>query len=169
MKNVKYNYIAVSIVAAALLIFAALCFVEAYRFGQEGGMFFGETAALIDGGVSDVEGYGAILYFLSGSGAALASVLVLAVGAMALLYSITIFVLASIAKYIYKTPDGRLTAYRVLMGIVYALLAFLAYILISIYPVEHFSAVCIPCLMIVTVILIMGIRNTYTDRIKIIK
>lgn len=169
MKNVKYNYIAICIVAAALLIFAVICFYETYQIVGEGSTFFQETAALIDSGVSDVEGYGAIIYFLSGSGAAFASVLIMAIGAMALIYSITIFVLACIAKHIYKTPDGRLTIYRVLMGIVYGLLAFLEYIIISVYHVKYFSMICIPCLIIITSILIFGIRNTYTDRIKITK
>lgn len=170
MKNVKYNYIAICIVAVALLIFAVICFYESYQIGQEGNTFFQEAATLIDGGVSDVEGYGTIIYFLSGSGVTLTSILIMAIGAMALIYSITIFVLACIAKHIYRASDGRLLIiYRILMGIVYGLLAFLEYIIISAYHVKYFSMICIPCLIIMTSILILGIRNTYTDRIKVAK
>ncbi|MBQ4522215.1 MAG: hypothetical protein IJA10_04610 [Lachnospiraceae bacterium] len=117
-----------------------------------------------EGEIGDVEGHGMILesfaYLIGGMGVILIkTILMIMVG-----YALLLFVVALTARLVYKDFGGRLLAYRMIMGIEYALQAILEVVLIiSITRLPTISNVLVAVLLGAEII--YSARNTYTPRI----
>ena len=150
LKKVKQIYLIVMSIAVLLLIFSIILFnfdeISDF-FSEQFDKFSTEVdEAKSDGEVDDVEGYGII---------AKSSILGLGViGA----------IISSIAMAFYKPEGARLNIYRVIMALVYILLAMLDAAFLSML-FKGFSVPVMVCVLILTPIILYCLVNTYSKRI----
>ena len=114
--------------------------------------------------ISDVEGYGVIVGKIVQGIGIFGVAVVKFILFLILLYAMLVLILATIARAIYQKQGNRLLAYRIIMGFVYALLILLT---IGLWFVLS-SGIHILLLLLavlLTGIIIINIRNTYTKRI----
>ncbi len=172
MKNIlNFNFTTVAILAGVLLLVAAVFWfnlAEVTTGVNEAGR---EVAGYVDGDeVDDVEGWG---FIFGGAAVGFAGVFLGFVWIVAVLVpaALAVFMIipAIIARLIYQNSDGRILAYRILMFFAYAWMGVLAYLLGGIVITGELTTTTIVFLvpLIYTVVmLILGIRNTYTGRIR---
>ena len=167
MKAVKINFAMITAVACLLVLMSVLLYVVTlpatrYSFNEQGETLEGmQSDARMDGQTDDMEGYGIILYSI---GYLFSGLELVAFGFAIFImlgFGIIIFVPALIARLIYKPPNKRLLAYRILMLLDCIILIMGPYQLFAANPsVETLIAVVIP--LIVAVICMV---NTFSKRI----
>ena len=170
-KVLNFNFITVAILAVMLVLTAAFAWMNlsdvSASVNQEIDEMYDPND---DGEIDDVEGWG---FIFGGSVLGLASLSVGFVKIASVLvtgfFVIFIMVPAIIAKFIYRAEKGRILAYRILMGVSYIWMGVLTFILGDVLLSGGMTVVTVvsAVLFLYTVaVLILGIRNTYTKRIR---
>ncbi len=168
MKKVKQIYLIVMSIAVLLLIFSIILwnFDEISNFFSEQ---FDEFSTEVDeaksnGEIDDVEGYGIIakssLLGLGVIGVIIYWGATFIMGA----FAIILIIISSIAMAFYKPEGAGLNIYRVIMALVYILLAMLDAVLLSMM-FNGFSVLVLVCILILTPIILYCLVNTYSKRI----
>lgn len=123
-----------------------------------------------EGDVEDVDGFALSVLgmtYVMGWFASMGLWLVLVACPIAL--AILIFLLALVARLIYSGEGGRLLVYRIIMTLDYMIVGALVIFMGSLFTMEQ--GMMLPLLVVVAIaylvaILFLGIRNTYSARIK---
>lgn len=170
-KILNFNFITVAILAAMLVLIAAFAWINLSDVSASVNHEINEMYdPNEDGEIDDVEGWG---FVFGGSilGFAALSVGLVKVASVLVTGFFVIFMLvpAIIARLIYKADKGRILAYRLLMGFSYAWMGVLAFLLgnaIFAGGMTTVTYVILVPFLYTIVVLILGIRNTYTKRIR---
>lgn len=172
MKQIlNFNFITVAILAVVLVLVAVSVGLDLSEITTGVEKAGSEVAGYVDDGeVDDVEGWG---FIFGGAAVGLAGLLlgmawIVGVLVPALL-AVFMFVPALIARLIYRADKGRILAYRILMFFVYlwmGVLAFALGALILELEVTVATVVFLVSFLYTVLVVILGIRNTYTERIK---
>lgn len=170
-KVLNFNFITVTILAVMLVLTAVFAWMNLSDISTEVNNNISEMYDPNDDGeIDDVEGWG---FIFGGSVLGLASLSVGFVKIVSVLvtgfFVIFIMVPAIIAKFIYRAEKGRILAYRILMGVSYACMGMLASSLgnwIFSGGMTVNTVVSAVLLLYTVAVLILGIRNTYTKRIR---
>lgn len=166
IRPVTFNFASVTVIAVICALLAILCVwagMEAFTVGDELKTSI-ETTRNNAGpeGVGDVEGYGIIVNGIGYLAASGAGIFAMAGAIMLVIVGVMIFAPALLAKLLYQKENGRILAYRIIMGIDYGIITVLAVSLLLM--MEELSAlIVVPGGLLV--IVVCGIFNTYTDRI----
>ena len=123
-KRANINFILVIILTAVMMLVPIILGAAYVELNNEMDSLKSEmSATLEDGEVGDVEGYGVIAqgigYGLGSFAGALVLVMIVLVGG----YAFVLFLIALIARLVFAKEGKRLLAYRILMGVEYALQA----------------------------------------------
>lgn len=165
MKKVNINFILAIIIVVVLLVLS----FSLWRAVQKADKELERIESSIDekrqeNEIDDVEGHGMILesfaYLIGGMGV----ILIKAILIIMVVYALLLFVIALAARLVYKDSGGRLLAYRIIMGIEYALQGIMEVLLIiSITQLPTIGNVL--GAVILGAEIIYGAINTYTPRI----
>lgn len=121
-----------------------------------------ETVENADESIFDVEGYSVIfkgiLYSFVTFGEMVVVMLVISCG----LGAFIVFFPALLARLLYKKSDGRILAYRMIMGIDYVIITAIALVMLGGTELSAFWLIPLGMLAIV----VCGAINTYSERIK---
>ncbi|MBQ3512326.1 MAG: hypothetical protein IJA32_00805 [Lachnospiraceae bacterium] len=165
MKKANINFILAMVVVVAVLLISFTVWRAVSKADKELEQIESSINEKRQGDeIGDVEGYGIIMesfgYLIGGLGViALKLALIFLTG-----YAALLFLVALIARLVYKNSGGRLLAYRIMMGIEYALQALMEVILIlSVIELPTVSNVLATILLGADII--FSARNTYTARI----
>ncbi len=170
-KILNFNFITVAILTAMLVLTAVFAWMNlsdvSASVNQEIDEMYDPND---DGEIDDVEGWG---FIFGGSVLGLASLSVGVVKIASVLvtggFVSFMMVPAIIARLIYRAEKGRILAYRILMGVSYAWMGILAFLLGNMLLSGGMMVVTVvsAVLFLYTVaVLILGIRNTYSQRIQ---
>ena len=152
------------------LIPAGICFVLGVVMLISGNVILESAKSMIPQNtgdeIGDVEGY-AMLIDLFGAGfAGLAGLIFYMGGVILTPYSGLVIAITIIARLIYKKTSGRILAYRIIMGIDFAVLILPPVFLLVISLMEGTAvSVALFYLAGAAAMLVAGCRWTYTDRI----
>lgn len=175
MENIKrpvnFNFLAIMILVillflAGLVMWSAVLDADAELLGMKGEI--NEIQSRDE--IGDVEGYGLLGYMIAyGVGSFVVMAVKILFVWIPLFMGLILLVLAVLSRAVYADNGGRLLMYRIIMGIGYILLAAMAGLLAGLLSMWSgiLAFVLVGSLLAyVTAIIILGIRNTYTDRIK---
>ncbi len=164
-KTVNKNFILCMLVVAALVLLCVLFGVATADIGGEMDSVKSDISGILEGEeVNDVEGYGVIAesigYGFSAFASAILFAMILLVGA----YAFVLFIVALIARLVFKSQGKRLVIYRILMGVEYVLQAGLI-LLLGDMLVNSGNGIVLVIIVPLLAEIVYGVRNTYTDRI----
>ena len=166
MRVVNINYVLIMIVVLFLFVVSGKGYLSVRSADKtlrklDSGM---EQVLSQNEKISDIEGYGVIagkiVQGIGTVGVAVVKIILLII----FLYAMLVFLLATIARAVYKKQGNQILAYRIIMGFVYALLILLAMGLWFILS-GGIHMVLLLLTVLLTGIIIVNIRNTYTNRI----
>ena len=168
MKRANHTLLLLGIPAAIVLVLGIVALVSGSLLLDTAGSMWNE-ATETTGPVGDVEGY-AMLIGMAGAGfSGLAGLAVQLVGAILALYGGGVLLFSAIARAVLGRGAQRLLPYRVLMGIAYFIALIPVPELLKIFGRAlgegAFQPVPLASAVLVCVLVILGARNTYTDRI----
>ena len=164
-KTVNGNFILCMLIVAALVLLCVFFGVATTDMGGEMDSIKSDISeTLEDGEVDDVEGYGVIAESIGYGFSAFASAILLVMILLVGVYAFALFIIALIARLVYKSEGKRLAVYRVLMGIEYLLQAGLILFLGEILVNSRNLTVLVVIVPLLAAI-VYGVRNTYTKRI----
>lgn len=166
IKPITFNFVSVVIVAVLIILAgvfatASLSSADAVQTDMKSQITeIHENAG--EEGIGDVYGYGLIFLNLGYGVAALGEVFAVATMIICGLGAFIIVFPALLARLLYKNSDGRILAYRIIMGIDYVVIAAIAFMLLG------GSAVLINWIipLAMLAIVVCGMINTYSNRIK---
>ncbi|MBQ8821347.1 MAG: hypothetical protein IJZ82_01775 [Lachnospiraceae bacterium] len=131
-KKVNNNFTLVILLVAAMLLIPLIFGLALIDLDSDMDSLKNEiSTTLEDGEVDDVEGYGVIAESVGYGFGAFASVIIFVIILMVGGYALLLFVIALIARLIFKAEGKRLTAYRILMGVEYVLQLGIVYLLVD--------------------------------------
>ena len=163
MKKANINFILAMVVVVAMLLISFTVWRAVSKADKELEQIENSINEKRQGDeIGDVEGYGIIMesfgYLIGGLGViALKLALIFLTG-----YAALLFLVALIARLVYKNSGGRLLAYRIIMGIEYALQSIIEVLfIISVVQGPNISNVLISLLLGANII--YSARNTYTQ------
>ena len=168
MKKVKQIYLIVMSIAVLLLIFSIILFnfdeISDF-FSEQFDKFSTEVdEAKSDGEVDDVEGYGIIAKSSILGLGVIGAIMYWGVAFIMGAFAVILIIISSIAMAFYKPEGARLNIYRVIMALVYILLAMLDAAFLSML-FKGFSVPVMVCVLILTPIILYCLVNTYSKRI----
>lgn len=167
IRPVTFNFVSVTVLAALIMLVGMLC---VFALGSTSTTKTDIKADIEetyenagDEGLGDVEGYGVIINGLAYGFLAMGEIIVAAIAILCGFGAFIIFFPALLARLLYKDSDGRILAYRIIMGIDYGIITAMAIGVLSMQE-ELSTAWLIPLGMLV--IVVCGIINTYSERIR---
>lgn len=167
MQRVKLNYILILIPVICVLY---LC-ISSFSYAKKIDKAMEHAQDVVDefdedGETDDVEGQGAIGLTILGMFGLFGSVALKALGIILAIYDFFLFLFSTIARFAFKPYGDSLLAYRILMTIVYIMLAIPLYLLLrSMFYYLSISLLIIN-VGIIAILIICG-ANTYTNRILV--
>lgn len=170
-KILNFNFMTVAILTAMLVLTTVFAWMNLSDISTEVNNNISEMYDPNDDGeIDDVEGWG---FIFGGSVLGLASLSVgfVKIASVLVTGALVFFMLAPalIARLIYRSEKGRILAYRILMFFSYACMGILASSLGNwIFAGKMtVNTVVLAVLLLYTIaVMILGIRNTYTKRIR---
>lgn len=164
-KRANINFILVIILTAVMMLVPIILGAAYVELNNEMDSLKSEmSATLEDGEVGDVEGYGVIAqgigYGLGSFAGALVLVMIVLVGG----YAFVLFLIALIARLVFAKEGKRLLAYRILMGVEYALQAGIIIFFVDILSGE-FNVGPLVIMLVVLAEIVYGCVNTFSKRI----
>lgn len=164
-KAVNKNFILCMLVVTALVLLCVLFGVATTDIGGEMESVKSDISGILEGEeVNDVEGYGVIAESIGLGFGVFASAILFAMIFLVGAYAFVLFIVALIARLVFKSQGKRLVIYRVLMGIEYVLQAGLI-LLLGDMLVNSGSGIVLVIIVPLLAEIVYGVRNTYTDRI----
>ena len=164
-KIVNQNFVLSMIIVAAMVL---VCIFFGFVMSDVGeGMDYlrNDISQTVENGeVGDVEGYAMIIQGIGYGFGAFANVLLFGVVLLVGFYGFLLFIVALIARLVYKSEGKRLVVYRVLMGIEYVLQAGLFWVLGEMM-ISNFNLIMLVVILLLLAEIIYGVINTYTKRI----
>lgn len=162
-RPVNFNFFSVLMISVILLVIAGLCMMVCVLVG----LSLPESVDDITGGSDNPGGGFALLFGGIGYGLAIIGMGILFLMGVILPAFIGLLsgVLGIIAKQLHK--KGKITAYRIIMTIIYLILSilFIGIILLCLSELGFFTILLLLCSIVIMIILIIGIKNTYSKRI----
>lgn len=168
-KQVNKNFILTLTLVAMLLLVIILGVTMVYALNSGMNGLQSDITRMRSGDeIGDVEGYGIIVnsigYGLGGIGKILIAMFLVIIPSALVFF---IFVFALIARLIYKETPGRISAYRILMGFSFAGQIIMFLVSLSLLTSGGWgSLISLVISAYIFWALFMGMRGTYTNRIK---
>lgn len=159
------NFITILIVVLLLFVVAGLCGKASSDYQDAASQAHGYAADIREKGVDTVSGWGVIFGELGAGTMMLASGIMFLVMITLLVIAFAALVPLVIARCVYKNHGGRLLAYRILMGVVYAVLLILIISIFSIFTSSP-SVLMLIILFVLSGITVWNMVNTYSGRIR---
>lgn len=166
MKKITINLIISLFLTFCVLSFAILLGVGAGHANDKLDTLKNDISTTLetDDEIDDVEGYGIILQGISYGLGAFASALAFVFAILIGIYGFFMFLFAVIARCIFDKSGGRLLAYRILMGVEYALQAGIVVLFLNMVSSSFSLPILLISLLLIACIAYSGV-NTYSERI----
>ncbi len=166
IRPVTFNFVSVTILAVLIMlagILGTLSLSSASTVKADIKTEIDETFENAgEDGIDDVEGYSLIFYGLGYGIATIGEVFGAAIILLCGLGAFIIFFPALLARLLYKNSDGRILAYRIIMGIDYVIITAIALMMLGGSALLTDWLIPLGILAIV----VCGIINTYSNRIR---
>lgn len=159
------NFITILTVVLLLSVVAGLCGKAGYDYQDAASQAHGYAADILEKGADTVSGWGVIFGELGAGTMMLASGIMFLVMFTLLVAAFGMLVPLVIARCVYKNHGGRLLAYRILMGVVYAVMLILIISIFSIFTSSP-SVLLFIVLLALSGITVWNMVNTYSARIR---
>lgn len=168
-QTANYNFISIMIISIILIIFSGIINSKLSSTTSKINKLQSGVQTIYEQTIAskDVEGYGVklgrIASVIGSFGSTLVKILLIWIP---IIISIIILAPAILARCIYSNSDGRLFAYRVIMGFDYFMLILLTYLFFKILlsgliPSMFYTILLGSFILYIVVVIITGIRNTY--------
>lgn len=164
-RPVNINFITMLTVVLLLLVGAGLCGKASSEYQDAASQTHGYAADILEKGVDTVSGWGVIFGEIGAGTMMLVSGIMFLVMFIMLVIAFAILVPLVIARCVYKNHGGRLLAYRILMGVVYAVMLILIISIFSIFTSSP-SVLLLIVLLVLSGITVWNMVNTYSGRIR---
>lgn len=164
-RPVNINFITMLTVVLLLFVVAGFCGKAGYDYQDVASQAHGDAADILENGVDTVSGWGVIFGELGAGTMMLASGIMFLVMFTLLVFAFAILVPLVIARCVYKNHGGRLLAYRILMGVVCAVMGILIISIFSFFTSSP-SVLLLFILFVLSGITVWNMVNTYSARIR---
>lgn len=164
-RPVNINFITILTVVLLLSVVAGLCGKAGYDYQDAASQAHGYAADILEKGADTVSGWGVIFGELGAGTMMLASGIMFLVMFTLLVVAFGMLVPLVIARCVYQNHGGRLLAYRILMGVVYAVMLILIISIISIF-ISSPSVLLLIIIFVLSGITVWNMVNTYSARIR---
>lgn len=165
IRPVTFNLVSVAVVAALIMLMGVVCTFtldSVSTINTDLRTDMEETIENADESLFDVEGYSVIFKGMLYGFVAFGELFVVMVAILCGFGAFIVFFPALLARLLYKNSNGRILAYRIIMGIDYVIITAIALVMLG--GMELSAVWLIPLGMLA--IVVCGIINTYSERIR---